>query len=156
MIPRQVPNYIAAGDLEGRKEGKGVNGRWLVSISSVETLHQKRHLEGKHSVQDRDVAGEAEDTGRSAEGNLALIRELAKRLEDVQSHLGLFSHACTNSSATHSFVDDGGEGVRSVGLFGAHEVGARRTEAPCSGLETNSKIYDLWRGSAVASASRSQ
>ena len=106
----------------------------MVSISSVETLHQKRHLEGKHSVQDRDVAGEAEDTGRSAEGNLARVRELAKRLEDVQSHLGLFSHACTNSSATHSFVDDAGEGVRSVGLFGAHEVGTRRTEALLLGL----------------------
>jgi hypothetical protein len=60
----------------------------MVSVSSVETLHQKRHLEGKHSVQDRDVAGEAEDTGRSAEGNLARIRELAKRLEDVHYELG--------------------------------------------------------------------
>jgi hypothetical protein len=93
VIPRQVRNYIAAGDLEGRKEGKGVNERWLVSIPSVETLRQKRHSEGKHSVQDRDVAGEAEDTGRSAEGNLA---------------------------------------------------------------ETSSKIYDLWRGNAVTSASRLQ
>jgi hypothetical protein len=62
VIPRQVRNYIAAGDLEGRKEGKGINERRLVSISSVETLRQKRHLEGKHPVQDRDVAGEAEDT----------------------------------------------------------------------------------------------
>jgi hypothetical protein len=106
----------------------------MVSVSSVETLHQNRHLEGKHSVQDRDVAGEAEDTGRSAEGNLALVRELARRLEDVQSHLGLFSYACTNSSATHSFADDAGEGVRSVGLFGAHEVGTRRTEALLLGL----------------------
>jgi hypothetical protein len=87
VIPWQVRNYIAAGDLEGRKEGKGVNERRLVSISSVETLRQKRHLEGKHSVQDRDVAGE-EDTGRSAEGNLARIRELAKRLEDVHYELG--------------------------------------------------------------------
>jgi hypothetical protein len=88
VIPRQVRNYIAAGHLEGRKEEKGVNERWLVSISSVETLRQKRHSEGKYSVQDRDVAGEAEDTGRSAEGNVALIRELAKRLEDVQYELG--------------------------------------------------------------------
>ncbi len=46
VIPRQVRNYIAAGDLEGRKEGKGVNERWLVSIPSVETLRQKRHSEG--------------------------------------------------------------------------------------------------------------
>ena len=88
VIPRQVRNYIAAGDLEGRKEGKGVNERWLVSISSVETLCQKRHSEGKRPVQDRDVAGEAVDAGYITEGNLALIRELAARLEDVQYELG--------------------------------------------------------------------
>ena len=73
-----------------------------MSISSVETLHQKRHLEGKHSVQDRDVAGEAEDTGRSAEGNLALIRELAKRLEDVQYELGRTWRGNAVTSASRS------------------------------------------------------
>jgi hypothetical protein len=88
VIPRRVRDYIAAGDLEGRKEGKGVNERWLVSIPSVEALRQKRHSEGKHSVQNRDVAGEADDTGRSSEGNPALTRELAKRLEAVQYELG--------------------------------------------------------------------
>src|SRR5215207_2214871 len=61
VIPRQVRNYIAAGDLEGRKEGKGVTERWLVSISSVEALRQKRHSEGKVPGQYRDVTEEAED-----------------------------------------------------------------------------------------------
>ena len=89
VIPRQVRNYIAAGDLEGRKEGKGVNERWLVSISSVETLRQKRHSEGKLPVQYRDAADSAEDTGQGTEGNLALlIREFAARLEHVQYKLG--------------------------------------------------------------------
>jgi hypothetical protein len=88
VIPRQVRNYIAAGDLEGRKEGKGVKERWIVSISSVETLRQKRHSEGKIPGQYRDVAGEAEDMGQGAGENAALIRELATRLEDVQYELG--------------------------------------------------------------------
>ncbi len=103
VIPRQVRNYIAAGNLEGRKEGKGVNERWLVSISSVETLRQKRHSEGKNSVQDCDVAGEAEDTWRSAGGNLTLIRELAGRLEDVQYELGRTEtrlELCTQAEST--------------------------------------------------------
>src|SRR5918995_6596272 len=60
VIPRQVRNYIAAGDLEGRKVGKGVNERWLVSTFSVETLRQKRHSEGKLTAQYRGVAGDAE------------------------------------------------------------------------------------------------
>jgi len=66
VIPRQVRNYIAAGDLESRKEGKGVKERWIVSISSVETLRQKRHSEGKIPGQYRDVAGGAEDVGQGA------------------------------------------------------------------------------------------
>jgi len=88
VIPRQVRNYIAAGDLEGRKEGKGVNERWLVSVTSVENLCQKRHSEGILPVRYRDVAGDAEDTSQGSGGNLALVRELAARLEEVQYELG--------------------------------------------------------------------
>ena len=88
VIPRQVRNYIAAGDLEGRKVGKGVNERSLESTSSVETLRQKRHSEGKLPAQHRGVAGDAEDLGRGHRENVVLIRELATRLEDVQYELG--------------------------------------------------------------------
>ena len=88
VMPRQVRNYIAAGDLEGRKEGKGVTERWLVSISSVEALRQSRHSEDKLPGQYRDVADAAEDTGQSAVNTAELIRELAARLEDAQYELG--------------------------------------------------------------------
>lgn len=88
VIPRQVRNYIAAGDLEGRKEGKGVSERWLVSISSVDALRQKRHSEGKIPRQYRDTAGDVAESGQSAGETAALIRELAARLEDVQYELG--------------------------------------------------------------------
>ena len=88
VIPRQVRNCTAAGDLEGRKVGKGVNERSLESTSSVETLRQKRHSEGKFTVQHRGVAGDAEDLGRGHRENVVLIRELATRLEDVQYELG--------------------------------------------------------------------
>jgi chromosome segregation ATPase len=87
-MPRQVRNYIAAGDLEGRKEGKGVTERWLVSISSVEALRQKRHSEDKLPGKYRDVTGNAEYTGQSAGNTAELIRELAARLEDAQYELG--------------------------------------------------------------------
>ena len=88
VMPRQVRNYIAAGDLEGRKEGKGVTERWIVSISSVETLRQKRHSEGKLPGQYRNVTEEAEDAGQSTGNAAVLIRELAERLEDAQYELG--------------------------------------------------------------------
>ena len=88
VMPRQVRNYIAAGDLEGRKEGNGVTERWLVSISSVEALRQKRHSEDKLPGQYRDVTGDAEDSGQSAGNTAELIRELAARLEDAQYELG--------------------------------------------------------------------
>src|SRR4028118_1008081 len=88
VMPRQVRNYIAAGDLEGRKEGKGVTERWLVSISSVEALRQKRHSEDKLPGQYRDVADAAEDRGQAAGNTAELVRELAARLEDAQYELG--------------------------------------------------------------------
>ncbi len=88
VIPRQVRNYIAAGDLEGHKEGKGVTERWLVSISSLEVLRQRRHSESKPPGQYRDVADGVEESGQNAGGTAALIRELAARLEDVQYELG--------------------------------------------------------------------
>jgi hypothetical protein len=88
VMPRQIRNYIAAGHLEGRKEGKGVTERWLVSISSLDALRQKRHSEGKVPGQYRDVAGNAEDARQGTGETAALIRELATRLEDVQYELG--------------------------------------------------------------------
>lgn len=88
VIPRQVRNYIAAGELKGRKEGKGVTERWLVSISSVEALRHKRHSEGKIPGQYREVSEDAEVVGHSTGETAALIRELATRLEDVQYELG--------------------------------------------------------------------
>jgi methyl-accepting chemotaxis protein len=88
VMPRQIRNYIAAGNLEGRKEGKGVTERWLVSISSLEALRQKRHSEGKMPGQYRDVADDAEDARHGSGETAALIRELATRLEDVQYELG--------------------------------------------------------------------
>lgn len=88
VMPRQVRNYIAAGELEGRKEGKGVNERWVVSRSSLDTLRQKRHLEGKLPGQYRDVAEEGVELGQGAGETAALIRDLAARLEDVQYELG--------------------------------------------------------------------
>ena len=88
VIPRQVRNYIAAGELEGRKEGKGVTERWLVSISSVEALRHKRHSEGKLPGQYRDVAEAAEEAGHSTGEAAELVRELAARLEDAQYELG--------------------------------------------------------------------
>lgn len=88
VIPRQVRNYIAAGDLEGRKEGKGVTERWLVSITSVESLRQKRHSEGKPPGQYRNVAENLEEAGQGTRETAALVWELAARLEDVQYELG--------------------------------------------------------------------
>jgi hypothetical protein len=59
-----------------------------VSISSVEDLRQKRHSEGKFPVQFRDVTDDVAASGQGTDENLALVRELVARLEDVQYELG--------------------------------------------------------------------
>src|SRR5215210_946244 len=106
VIPRQVRNYIAAGDLEGRKEGKGVTERWLVSISSVEALRQKRHSEGKIPGQYRDVADESVEAGQSAGNTAELIREVTTRLEDVQYELGRAEGRLELTTQTESTLQD--------------------------------------------------
>src|SRR3954451_8853649 len=88
VIPRQVRNYIAAGDLEGRKEGKGVTERWLVSISSVEYLRQKRRSQGKVPGQYRDISDNVAEARQGSGESAELVRELAARLEDAQYELG--------------------------------------------------------------------
>ncbi len=85
VIPRQVRNYIAAGDLEGRKEGKGVNERWLVSISSVDALRQKPSLKLLIA------------TTRVRDGKLRIFREKAITRDVILAStcLPLLHHAVT-------------------------------------------------------------
>jgi hypothetical protein len=69
VIPRQVRNYIAAGDLEGNKEGSGVNERWLVSIASLEALRQKRQSEGRIPGKYHEDAAQGEEPGLNTPGS---------------------------------------------------------------------------------------
>jgi hypothetical protein len=103
VIPRQVRNYIAAGDLEGNKEGSGVNERWLVSIASLEALRQKRQSEGKIPGKYHEDAAQGEETRQTAEvTNMELIRELAAKLEDAQYELGRAEARLELTSQTES------------------------------------------------------
>ena len=88
VIPRQVRNYIAAGDLEGNKEGSGVNERWLVSIASLEALRQKRQFEGRMPGKYHGDAAQGEEPRQTTGMNAELFRELAAKLENAQYELG--------------------------------------------------------------------
>jgi hypothetical protein len=77
--PRRVRNYIADGELEARTKGEGANRRYLVSISSVEALRDKRLPEGKVSEQNR---------GNNGAWEVPRQRELSERIEDLQRQLG--------------------------------------------------------------------
>jgi hypothetical protein len=75
--PRQCRNLIQEGELEARLEGEGRDKRYFVSVSSLETLRDKRQSEGKLPLSRR---GTAEDEDVGAELG-QWVRELTARLE---------------------------------------------------------------------------
>ena len=75
--PRQCRNLIQEGELEARLEGEGRDKRYFVSVSSLETLRDKRQSEGKLPLSRRDTA-EDEDVGAELG---QWVRELTARLE---------------------------------------------------------------------------
>ena len=75
--PRQCRNLIQEGELEARLEGEGRDKRYLVSVSSLEALRDKRQSEGKLPLNRR---GTAEDGDVGAELG-QWVRELTARLE---------------------------------------------------------------------------
>ncbi len=85
VMPRQVRNYIAAGDLESKTEGAGAKRRYLVSIASVEALRAERRSEGK--LPDQDQNG-AEGLVASEQDVATLVRELAVELGEARYRLG--------------------------------------------------------------------
>ena len=74
--PRQCRNLIQEGELEAKLEGKGRDKRYLVSVSSLEALRDKRQSGGKLPL-NRRVA-EDEDVGAELG---QWMRELTARLE---------------------------------------------------------------------------
>jgi hypothetical protein len=75
--PRQCRNLIQEGELEARLEGEGRDKRYLVSVSSLEALRDKRQSEGKLPLNRRSTA-ENEDVGAELG---QWVRELTARLE---------------------------------------------------------------------------
>lgn len=88
LQPRQVRNLIAGGELEAKTEGEGVNRRYLVSISSLETLRQKRQEEGSLPEQYPDAAEGTAMSGHSGQDAGAIARDLAASLAEAHYELG--------------------------------------------------------------------
>ena len=74
---RQCRNLIQEGELEARLEGEGRDKRYMVSVSSLEALRDKRQSEGKLPLSRRRIA-EDEDVGAELG---QWVRELTARLE---------------------------------------------------------------------------
>jgi hypothetical protein len=75
--PRQCRNLIQEGELEAKLEGEGRDKRYLVSVSSLEALRDKRQSKGKLPLSRRSTA-ENEDV-RAELGQW--VRELTARIE---------------------------------------------------------------------------
>jgi len=75
--PRQCRNLIQEGELEARLEGEGRDKRYLVSVSSLEALRDKRQSGGKSPLNRRSNA-EGEYVGAELG---QWVRELTARLE---------------------------------------------------------------------------
>jgi hypothetical protein len=74
---RQCRNLIQEGELEARLEGEGRDKRYLVSVTSLEALRDKRQSEGKMPLIRRSTA-ENEDVGAELG---QWVRELTAKLE---------------------------------------------------------------------------
>jgi hypothetical protein len=75
--PRQCRNLIQEGELEAKLEGEGRDRRYLVSVSSLEALRDKRQSEGRLPLNRRS---DSENEDVSAELG-QWVRELTARLE---------------------------------------------------------------------------
>jgi hypothetical protein len=74
---RQCRNLIQEGELEARLEGEGKDRRYMVSVSSLEALRDKKQSEGKLPLSRRSTA-EEDDVGAELG---QWVRELTARLE---------------------------------------------------------------------------
>ena len=88
LQPRQVRNLITGGELEAKTEGEGVNRRYLVSISSLETLRQRRQEEGLLPGQYPEATEDAAMSGHSGQDAGAIARDLAASLAEAHYELG--------------------------------------------------------------------
>jgi hypothetical protein len=86
---RSVRNYILSGDLVARKEKEGINERYVVSVTSLHALGDRRKQEGK-------LLGNIRRTSRrsevAAEGSTELVRETAvnmmrETLASLETHI---------------------------------------------------------------------
>jgi hypothetical protein len=75
--PRQCRNLIVEGELEATLEGEGKDKRYLVSVSSLEALRDKRQSEGKLPLSRRSATDEHEVGAELGQW----VRELTARLE---------------------------------------------------------------------------
>ena len=86
---RSVRTYILNGELAARKERKGINERYVVSVDSLYALRDRRKQEGKSQRRFRAAARRPE---RSAEGSTELVRETAvdmlrETLTSLETHI---------------------------------------------------------------------
>jgi predicted nuclease with TOPRIM domain len=86
---RSVRNYILNGDLVARKEKKGVNEHYVVSVDSLYALRDKRKQEGKLQGNIRRHSRRSES---SAAGTAEVVRETAvdilrETLASLETHI---------------------------------------------------------------------
>jgi chromosome segregation ATPase len=82
---RTVRNYIMNGDLVARKEAKGINERYLVSVDSLYSLRDRRKQSGK-------LPGNRRRTSSREEEPTELVRETAvdmlrETLASLETHI---------------------------------------------------------------------
>ncbi len=103
ISPRTVRWHIEQGNLVARPEGEGVNRTWLVSISSLQALRDKRQAAGDMP---RGYHAPAQGAEIAAESSGEAIRVLVERLEDAAARAAEFKVRLELSERAQSTLAD--------------------------------------------------
>src|SRR4051794_20836323 len=90
---RTVRNMINRGELVAKLEGEGVETTYLVSISSLEDLREKRQSSGKVPRKNRDDSGIGEDVAEVIDNLTARIEARTYAEADLRARLELTEQA---------------------------------------------------------------
>src|SRR5215212_27812 len=78
---RSVQGYVRRGLLEAQEQGQGVNKTFLVSIDSLNALHDRRRHEASEAAKFADASAEASETANQHTDTGEALRHAIERVE---------------------------------------------------------------------------
>jgi hypothetical protein len=78
---RSVQGYVRRGLLEAQEQGQGVNKTFLVSIDSLNALHDRRRHEARETAKFAEASAEAAETANQYTDTGEALRHAIERVE---------------------------------------------------------------------------